>query len=145
MPIEVRKKISSVTLMLVVSLIFGIIGSLVVEYRTSEQNKQISGLGSNSAIRVAKEKDADQKILQKEAGQLGFNCFEVTHAECKDFLNRVKSNQKLRDALDHAKTNGVTVYPNSWTNQFDIDNEVVIVAFTATDQQIIDFLLGKKQ
>ena len=141
-------KITPLTFLLTVTVLsLGI--AILIQHQTPRHTPQPAqqtapAVNPNSAIGIAIDaanKENSSTRIRKEAENLGFDCYWLTASECIRFIDRVRSHQKLLNAIEVAKANNVTVL--LWDKFYISNKRIIFVATDATDQQIIDFLLGK--
>lgn len=68
-------------------------------------------------------------------------CSSANHSQCLTFIDRMRWNSGLHDALRYAKTRGIDVYLDD--REFNVGSGWVKVNVSATDDKIIEFLMGK--
>lgn len=108
---------------------------------TNEGDSSTSTVGTVSAIDLAKMNSVNSEDIQKEVAPLGLRpLWDVVGT--KNVFDRAQKNPQLKEALMQAKSSGVTVFPY---NYFEVGDGTVFIDCAASDQEIIDFLLGKSQ
>lgn len=81
-------------------------------------------------------------LLEERAEKLGISCFLAAAEICNDLVRKAEGNVALQQALEQARSAGVMVYAS---DRFEVSNGFVNVDAKAEPQEIVEFLIGKKQ
>jgi hypothetical protein len=114
-------------------------GHLIIDTNASDEDL-IRFVSENWA--VAKEKAIVLLALKKEAAQFGVALSSDSVGAYKQIRERLFTNEDLVSAIKTARKHSVYVSVGRF---FIISERVVHINVDATDQEIIDFLLGMKQ
>lgn len=94
----------------------------------------------DSSVLVAKAKDVHFQKLNREASKYGISLWSFDLERWEQVKGRLLSNEKLAFAFQAAKGAGVSVFLK---NRFQVGRGWVDIDTSATDEEIIEFLLGK--
>jgi hypothetical protein len=112
--------------------------------------------GSESAITIAeklREKNAKNSELIKTWEKKGVSCSNVymTKKTCSDFLQRVEKNPRLLAALKQTLKSGAKIWIKNImpflteSNSIDSNGKFINIDPDATNEEIIEFLLGHQE
>ena len=124
---------------LLVTSVFGLMVLLMAVACGGTESR--SGSGSESgAIAEAKAVEIVFDELKEEAARFGLRLLSSEKDEYNEIRDRLFANEELASALRAADDEGVAVFLE---RKFRVGKGYVEINVDATDQEIIEFLLGK--